>query len=79
MKDYMSISDICGIVMPFGKYKGIELRNIPVRYLDETISTMPSTWIVRRVWEVVDWAYSSPLCSDRNMTVDQIQDLYDKC
>ena len=42
------------IHMPFGKHKGTNLVDVPLSYLDETISIMPPTWFVRRVQKFVD-------------------------
>ena len=42
--------------IPFGKYAGNKIEDIPLRYLDETISVMPNTWRIRRVREFVDLA-----------------------
>jgi hypothetical protein len=50
--------DLGGIIMPFGKYNGKALCEIPLRYLDGTVSVMPPTWLVRRVQEFVDLAMS---------------------
>ena len=44
------------IEMPFGKYIGKELGEIPLKYLDETVALMPPTYFVRRVIEFVDLA-----------------------
>ena len=44
------------ILMPFGKHQGKAITEVPLKYLDETISTMPQTWLVRRVREFVDVA-----------------------
>lgn len=41
------------IVMPFGKYENYTFDNIPLKYLDETISPMPTVWIVERAREYV--------------------------
>jgi len=45
---------LASITMTFGKYVGKSLSEIPLRYLDETVSVMPKTWLVRRVHEFVD-------------------------
>ena len=42
------------VEMPFGKYKGVQLRNIPLKYLDETISVMPPNHFIRLVQRFVD-------------------------
>jgi hypothetical protein len=42
--------DVLGnIILPFGKYEGKILHDIPIKYLDMTVSAMPSTWVVRSV------------------------------
>lgn len=53
------------LVMPFGKYQGTTLNDVPLKYLDETISVMPPTYFVRssqqfvsacmEKWYVLDW------------------------
>ncbi len=42
--------------IPFGKYKGQNLCEVPLRYLDETVCVMPATWFVRTVTAFVDHA-----------------------
>ncbi len=43
------------LTMPFGKHKGERLDEIPLKYLDATVSGIqPSTWFIRRVHEFVD-------------------------
>jgi uncharacterized protein (DUF3820 family) len=49
------------LVIPFGKYCGSEIKDVPIRYLDETVSVMPETWFVRRVREFVDAAMWHPM------------------
>jgi uncharacterized protein (DUF3820 family) len=44
------------IKMPFGKYIGKELGEIPLKYLDETVAVMPPTYFVRRVIQFIDLA-----------------------
>ena len=44
------------VVMTFGKYVGSKLGDIPIHYLDQTVSSMPNQWIVRQAVMVVDWA-----------------------
>lgn len=44
------------LVMPFGKYQGYMLEDVPLRYLDETVSVMPQTWFIREVIHFVSWA-----------------------
>jgi uncharacterized protein (DUF3820 family) len=66
------------ITMQFGKYAGLPLSQIPLCYLDQTISSMPSSWFVRRVQEFVDLVMDNPLflCYERtvpNQTFEQIQ------
>jgi uncharacterized protein (DUF3820 family) len=51
---------LADLLMPFGKYAGQNLGSIPLRYLDTTISTMTPTWLVRRVWDLVDLAQEMP-------------------
>ena len=41
--------------IPFGKYQGYEFCDVSLRYLDQTISIMPPTWIVREAQDFV-WA-----------------------
>jgi hypothetical protein len=50
-----------GVAMPFGKFIGKEMRDIPLDYLDRTVSVMPPTWFTRRVQEYVDAAMVHPL------------------
>jgi len=49
-----SISKIGETVLPFGKYCNHRICDVPLRYLDETISPMPDQWLVRRVKKYVD-------------------------
>ena len=47
--------------LPFGKYDGTMLEEIPLRYLDDTVSTMGETWlprVVRRFVSACMWAAS---------------------
>lgn len=44
------------IVMPFGKWKATEFGDIPLSYLDQTVSQMPDRWLTRRASEFVDLA-----------------------
>ena len=44
------------VVMTFGKYVGVQMGDIPIHYLDQTVSSMPNQWIVRQAHMVVDWA-----------------------
>lgn len=46
--------------MPFGKYTGMNLTEIPLGYLDMTVSVMPPTWVIRRVQEFVDTVMDLP-------------------
>lgn len=56
------IIDLCSnVVMPFGKHSGTCLLDIPLRYLDETVSVMPPTWLVRTCQKLVDEAMEHPL------------------
>jgi len=41
------------LVMPFGKYNGKIFDEVPLSYLDETISVMPATWLVSVAKEYV--------------------------
>jgi hypothetical protein len=50
--------ELSAITLPFGKYKNSALGRIPLRYLDQTVSSMPESWLIRRVRELVD------LCGD---------------
>jgi hypothetical protein len=43
-------------VITFGKYIGKPLGDIPISYLDGTVSAMPNQWIVRQAIAVVDAA-----------------------
>lgn len=54
--DETLLGELGEIEMPFGKYVGRMIWDIPLRYLDETISIMPPTWLVRRIREFVDHA-----------------------
>ena len=78
--DWERAYDLSGIIMPFGKYAGMSFGDIPVRYLDETISIMPPTWIVRRAIEFVDLAWSHPLeaghktWSDMERALEELQE-----
>ena len=40
--------------MEFGKYVGRSVMDIPLRYLDETVSSMPETVFVRKIKEYLD-------------------------
>ena len=53
--------EIGSIEMPFGKHSGRELRSVPLRYLDETVSVMQPTWFVRRVCDYLDLASRHPM------------------
>jgi len=37
------------LTMPFGKYKGEDIVNVPLSYLDNTVSTMPCTWFASAI------------------------------
>ena len=39
--------------MPFGKYKGTVIFEVPLSYLDQTISSMPPTWFANSMREFV--------------------------
>lgn len=53
-KRYQAIENLCDFVMPFGRFKGEKLGDVPLSYLDQTISVMPQTWFVRQVRTFVD-------------------------
>lgn len=40
--------------MSFGRFEGQLLRDVPLSYLDKTVSNMPDCWLVRRAREYVD-------------------------
>jgi len=61
--DDMLVGDLSDIVIPFGKYTGKTLGDVPLKYLDEVVSVMPQTWLIRRVIEFVDHAMSHPMAS----------------
>ena len=44
------------LVLPFGKYEGHRFEDIPLSYLDKTISVMPDQWIVRSARRFIDMA-----------------------
>lgn len=48
--------EIDNIEIPFGKYQGKMFREVPLRYLDETVSKFPDTWVSRRARDYVDAA-----------------------
>lgn len=41
------------LILPFGKYNGKIFDDVPLSYLDETISVMPATWLVTMAKEYV--------------------------
>lgn len=41
-------------IIPFGKFAGFMLKDVNLRYLDQTVSQMPDQWIVRQARIVVD-------------------------
>lgn len=51
---YNPIGSYQDVKIRFGKYKGYSLYDIPLSYLDKTIGSMPSSWIVRTVQKFVD-------------------------
>jgi uncharacterized protein (DUF3820 family) len=51
-----AVRDLRDQTMPFGKYEGKTLGEIPLRYLDQTVSTMPDTHIVRLIKKFVSCA-----------------------
>ena len=55
------VTDLGWIQISFGKYIGKCLKDIPLRYLDETIAIMPPTYFVRRVQEFVDNSMRHPM------------------
>jgi len=64
------------LTVPFGKYKDKLFGQVPLRYLDQTFSTMPKTWLIRMAILFVD------VCMMK--VVDEIGDEYflgppDKC
>jgi uncharacterized protein (DUF3820 family) len=48
------IYQIAELTMPFGKYIGKSLWEVPLRYLDETVSVMPANTVVRMVIKMLD-------------------------
>jgi len=40
--------------MPFGKYKGKSINNVPLKYLDQTIGTSGDAWFVNAVRQFVE-------------------------
>ena len=54
IEDQEYIASLGEIEMPFGKHKGSSLIDIPLYYLDETVSQMPKTWLIRAVIKFVD-------------------------
>lgn len=46
--------DAARLKMTFGKYADRDLGDIPITYLDQTISPMPDQWIIRQARLVVD-------------------------
>ncbi len=58
---------IGAISLPFGKYAGTKLCEIPLRYLDETICVMPPTFIVRMAIRFVDRAMREIACDTWHM------------
>jgi hypothetical protein len=56
--------------MPFGKYKGTAIFEVPLSYLDRTISGMPPTWFANSIREfVAKWMR----CAINEQVVDQAQ------
>jgi uncharacterized protein (DUF3820 family) len=68
--DTARLYELCEIVMPFGKYEGECLGQIPLQYLDMIVSQMPPSWIVRRVQEFID--ITMDLLQERGESVGQI-------
>lgn len=63
MTTYMSVVDYQDLILPFGKYQGQPLHEIPLHYLDETIAVMPPTFLVRAVR-----AYVNAIATGRETT-----------
>lgn len=61
MNECKIIEQCSEVVIPFGKYAGTCLLDIPLRYLDETVCVMPTTWLVRLCQKLVDEAMCHPL------------------
>lgn len=36
---------LSSLQLPFGKYEGVQLDDVPLIYLDQTIAGMPDSWI----------------------------------
>lgn len=52
------------IELPFGKYAGKSLVEVPLKYLDETIGAItPQTWLIRTAIALVDEVMQFPSCS----------------
>lgn len=52
-KDDDDFEETKQLIMPFGKYAGRIFADIPLKYLDETVSVMPPTWIIRQAQRFV--------------------------
>lgn len=53
-KNFKRLQFLSEFKIPFGKYSGMALKQVPLRYLDETICPMPNQLIVRVAREFVD-------------------------
>lgn len=42
------------LVMPFGKYHGVPIYKVPLRYLSDTVCSMPENWLVLLVREIIN-------------------------
>jgi len=58
------------ITIGFGKYESHALGDIPLRYLDETISVMPPTWVTRIAAKYVDSAMELAIIHGFNLGGD---------
>lgn len=59
------------IYIPFGKYEGKNLTEIPLKYLDETVTAVaPKSWIVRMAIALVDEVMMFPYCVGSLRTPD---------
>jgi hypothetical protein len=56
MTSEQTIKNLRYTVVPFGKYAGSVFEEIPLNYLDQTISSMPDCYLVRSAKRFVDAA-----------------------